>query len=417
MILFKIVRIMKRLNATSLPIVLVISVLIMILILMAFEFWNINSFYYMRYHIHKQQKLNLSSVLTIFCSDSMLSEQMKIEKKYQLYDEDDRSIVYVDSYLWGLYECISLKNFDKSICDVYLLGKSLDTNYSPALWICDRDHSISLSGKAEISGKIYLPKNGINYINLNFDSYRGDIISSTNIYVSSKDLPLVDSAYLQSMWDLKQALTPMVYSIPSYYYSFSNDPLFKQITDEEEILYAKGRLILYGDRVYLKASCKVSDIILIARSVTIESGFNGALQIMASDTVEIENGAYLHYPSGIYIHGNRNKAYLHVGSDSHIEGYAIVEGNVEGGNGFIADIHYRQDKGSQLMGLLFVDGIAHLEGTVIGAAYLKDCCYLSGENMYHGLIYNGKVIRNDNISFPFLFLNDKLHKKKIKKIE
>lgn len=75
---------MKRLNASSLPIVLVISVLVMILILIAFEFWNINSFYYIRYHSVKQQKMHLSSALSIFCNDSILSEQIKNEKKISI---------------------------------------------------------------------------------------------------------------------------------------------------------------------------------------------------------------------------------------------------------------------------------------------------------------------------------------------
>lgn len=408
---------MKRFKASSLPIVLVISVLIMILILMAFEFWNINSFYYIRYHSVKQQKMHLSSVLSAFCNDSILSEQMKEEKKFQLYEDDTHSIVSIDSYLWGLYECVRMHNFDNSIHAVHLIGKAQDMRSSPAIWICERDHSISLSGNAEISGKFFAPKNGLTYINLNFDSFRGQIIPSTNIRVSSKNLPTVDSTYLQSTRDLKKLPVSESDQIPEYYHSFLNAPIYASIKNADEILYAKGRLVLYGDKVRIKSSCKISDIILIARYVTIESGFSGSLQIMATDTVEIGKGTYLHYPSGVYIHGDKNKAYLHINQDSQIEGYAIIEGNVEGGNGFIVDIHYRQEKGSQLSGLLFVDGIAHLEGTVLGAAYLKECYYLSGENMYSGLIYNAKIMRSDNLAFPFLFKDSRYDRKRMKKIE
>lgn len=382
---------------------------------MAFEFWNINTFYYIRYHFDKQQKMHLTSTLSILCNDSLLSEQMRIDKKYQLYEEDEHSSVYFDIYPWGLYECINMYNFDKTIHTVHIIGKSQDSYRSPAIWVCDRDHSISLSGEAEISGELFLPKNGINYINPSFDTFRGDIIPAAKIHTSNKDLPSVDSTYLQLMRDLRNP-SVSVSQIPLEYHSFSNDVIYASVTDNEDI-YAKGRIILYGDKIHISSSCKISDIILIARYVTIESGFSGALQIMASDTVEIEKNVYLHYPSGVYIHGNRDKAFLHIGSDSNIEGYAIIEGNAEGGNGFVADIHYRQEHGSQLTGLLFVDGIAHLEGSVVGAAYLKECYYLSGEKMYSGLIYNAKITRSENIAFPFLFKESKFNRKSIKKIE
>lgn len=407
----------KLFKASSLPTVLVISVLIMILILMAFEFWNINSFYYIRYHSVKQQKMHLSSVLSIFCTDSILSEQMKEDKRFQLYDEDIHSIVNIDSYSWGLYECVKTHNFDSTTHAVHFIGKAQDIRSSPAIWICDRDHSISLSGNADISGKFFAPKNGLTYINLNFDSFRGNIIPSTNIHTSNKDLPAVDSAYIQSMRSLEKPLATISDKIPEHYHSFLNDPIYVSIKDISENLYAKGRLVVYGDKIRITSSCKISDIILVARYVTIESGFSGSLQIMATDTVKIEKGAYLHYPSGVYIHGDKNKAYLQISPDSKIEGYAIIEGNAEGTNGFIVNINYRQEERSQLSGLLLVDGIAHLGGTVLGAAYLKECYYLSGENMYSGLVYNAKIMRNDNIAFPFLFKDSRFNRKRVKKIE
>ena len=389
----------------------------MIIVLIAFEFWNMDSFYYLRYHSEKQQKMHLSSALSIFCNDSVLAEQMRTEKKYQLYPEDEHSLVFLQPSLWGLYECVGISNFDHSIDAVYLVGKSQDTYNSPALWVCERDHPISLSGEAKISGELFLPKSGLSYINLNFDTFRGEIIPSTVIHTSDKDLPRVDSVYLQSLRTLKNPPASLSNEVPSRYHSFLNEPVYASVTGTSDELYAKGKIILYGDKVHLDATSKISDIILVARYVTIESGFSGALQIMASDTIEIEKGAYLHYPSGIYMHGNKDKAYLHVGLGSRIEGYIVVEGNVEGGDGFVVDVHYRQDKDSQLTGLLYVDGIAHLEGTIRGAAYLKECYYLSGENMYSGLIYGGKIIRSDALAFPFLFKESGYNRKSVKKIE
>lgn len=408
---------MKKTTASALPVVLIISILMMIVILMAFEFWNINSFYYIRYHSVKQQKMHLSSVLTLFSVDSLLARQMVEEKKFQLYENDEHSLVYFESFFWGLYDCVNLSNFDHSIKDSYLLGKDKDNYRTPALWVCEREHAISLSGNANIKGKAFLPKNGINYLQLNFDNFRGELLPSSSIRISGKELPLIDSIYIKKMVALKKNATLASSEIPSHYHSFFKEPIYALIPSETDKFYAKGKLVLYGDKILVKSSWEISDVLLIAKNVTIESGFSGSLQIVASDTVVIEKDVYLHHPSGIYLQGNQDRTYLHICKGAHIEGYAIVEGNVESRSGFVVDIHYRQDNESVLAGMLYVNGVAHLEGVILGAAYLKECYFLSGENMYEGLIYDGKITRYDDLGFPILFKGGGYKRKEVKKME
>lgn len=408
---------MQKFKASSLPAVIVISVLVLILILISFQLWNMNAFYYARYHFIKQQKFNLSSAITLYCNDSLFDNRLDNEGKFQLYNEDPHSVVYLNHHYWGAYECVNAQIFDQSISSVRFLGKVQDTFRSLALWLCDRDISLSLSGEAELSGRLFLPKNGVLYTSLHSDDYRGKIIPATYIHESEEKLPPVDSTFVKRMAIYMKLPSSFSDTIPSHYYSFLNDPICAYISDRNEGLYAKGKLILYGDKIVIPSSCQLSDILLVARHVTIESGFSGSIQILATDTVLIEKGVYLHYPSGVYLNGNDNKTYLHILQDAHVEGYAIVNGNAEGGNGFLVDIHYRQEKGSQLLGLLYVDGIAHLEGSISGSAYLKHCYYLSGESMYSGLIYNGKIRRNNNVAFPFLFKESGYKRKEIKRVD
>lgn len=408
---------MKKVKASALPTVLVISVLILILILVAFQLWNISAFYYAHYHFIKQQKFNLSSAFTLYYNDSTFTDKLDKDEKFQLYEQDNRSIIYLEHQSWGLYECVSTHNFDHSLSSVRLVGKAQDTYRCLALWLCERDNSLSLSGEADITGEVFLPKNGINYVTLNTDSYQGNPISSTHIHTSEKDLPPIDSIYLQQIEKFRKLSTTLIEDIPPHYHSFSNNLICALAPERSEELYAKGKIILYGDIVVIPSSWQLSDILLVARHVTVEEGFSGSLQIVASDTVIIREGAYLHYPSGIYLSGNNDNTSLHICKKAQIEGYAVVKGDVEGGDGFIVDIHYRQDESSTLTGLVYVDGRAHLEGIISGCAYLKDCYYLSGESMYSGLIYNGKIIRNNSVAFPFLFKESGYRRKEIKRVE
>lgn len=408
---------MRKIKASALPTVIVISVLILILVLIAFQLWNMNAFYYSRYHFIKQQKLNLSSAITLYCKDSSFADRLDAEEQFQLYEQDVHSVVHLKHHFWGGYECVSARTSDQSIKSVRLLGKKQDTFRSLALWLCDRDISLSLSGESELSGELFLPMNGINYTSLNADNYRGAIVPSSSIHTSERELPPVDSSFIKRMDVYMTPSFSLSDPIPPHYHSFLNDPICVSIPERNEDLYAKGKLILYGDKVVICSSCQLSDILLVARHVTIEGGFSGSLQIMATDTVLVEEGANLRYPSGIYLRGNEKKTYLHICQDASVEGYVIIHGDAEGGDGFVADIHYRQEKGSQLVGLLYVDGIAHLEGIVSGCAYLKHCYYLSGESMYSGLIYNGKIRRNNHVAFPFLFKESGYERKEIKKVE
>lgn len=408
---------MKHIKASALPTVLIISVLILIVLAIGFQFWNMNSFYYIRYHAMKQQKMHLSSALTMFCVDSTFVSQMNEQKQYRLYEDDEHSVVYLEYFPWGLYECVNTSNFDQSIRASHLVGKSQDTYHAPALWICERDHAISLSGDPVFSGKLFLPQSGIDYIHLNFDSYRGKPISETSVEVSDQELPQIDSTYVKMMDDLRIMPSSLSDNIPSHYHSFFNAPIYAKLPNADAELYAKGRLVLYGNKVRVAASWKVSDVLLVARHVTVEEGFSGAMQIIATDTVIVEKNTYLHHPSGIYLRGNEKKTYLHLCEGSRIEGYALVEGDEEGRDGFVVDIHCRQDAGSQLIGLLYVNGIAHLEGEITGAAYMKECYYLSGEHMYMGLIYNAKITRSDEPAFPILFTNSEYRRKEVKKME
>lgn len=410
--------IMKKIRGSALPTVLVVSVLISLLILGAFQLLDMNTFYYSRYHFIKQQKLHLISALDVVCNDSLSYENAVIEGKLQLYEDDLHSNIYMEHYPWGLYECICLSTFDRSLKNVYLVGKAKDIDCMPALWLCERENTFSLSGEAEIVGNLYLPRNGISYVQFDLGKYRGELISSSLIHTSDKELPSMDSTFLKTMEEMKEVVPAFLSEIPNQYYSFQNEPIYAVIPEKtRESFYAKGRLVLYGDRVIIPATWELSDILLIAKHVTVESGFSGSMQIMASDTVVMEEGAYLHYPSGVYLNGNNDKTYFHICKDARLEGYAVIKGDIENGSGFVVDIHSRLDKGSILTGLLYVDGIAHIEGTVSGCAYLKECYYLSGEYMYAGLIHDGKIIRNNDIGFPFLFKESGYRKRKMKMVE
>ncbi|MDR0893652.1 MAG: hypothetical protein LBN24_13770 [Mediterranea sp.] len=410
----------RKVSASALPTVLVVSVLLLVILLMAFELWNVDTFYYIRYHAQKQQRLHLSSALTLYCNDSLAAEHLAAGIPHPLYADDGRSAVTLRSYPWGLYECVVVANVDSTAVAAHLLGKACDIPQRPALWVCDREHSLSLAGEATVEGEAYLPKSGLNYATFHQTAYSGPPLSTTQIHTSNKALPPIDSTEVQRMDALLSTAPSRSFDegVPPRYHSFRREELrFVLPSAPDEAMYAKGRIILYADKITIPRTWQLSDVLLVARHVTIASGFSGSLQVVATDTVVVEQGAQMRFPSGVYLHGNQGKSYLHLCADTRLEGYAVVLGDVESSNGFVTDIHYRQDTGSSLAGLLYVDGTAHVEGHVDGAAYLKECYYLTGEEMYAGLFFNARFSRNDKEAFPFLFGGSGYERKIAKSVE
>lgn len=54
----------NRLEAATLPVVMVISVLILLVVLFVYSLWDMNFLYYSSYHYKKQQQENLNSAIS-----------------------------------------------------------------------------------------------------------------------------------------------------------------------------------------------------------------------------------------------------------------------------------------------------------------------------------------------------------------
>ena len=406
---------MKKLEASALPTVLVISVIVLLIILFAYALWDMSALYYSTYHYHKQQQENLNSASLLYCNDSTLLNSLGKENEYTLYKDDNASTIYYDIKRWGLYECLTISSNDRSHNSVRFIGKNEEGDINAAFWLCDRDRALLIAGNTSVEGSVYIPKNGINYIELNRIPYSGEMLIKEDMHLSDKNLPKVDTSYIDYINGLRNVdITTQSTGISNHYVSFRNETVHRLIPNITERYTARGNVVLHGEEVIISSDAILSDIILIARKVTIEAGFEGSLQVFATDTVIIKENVHLKYPSGIHLKGNNKKTHLDIGRRSKIDGYAIVFGVGENVSSFIPDINYHQQEDATLRGLLYVDGIANLKGDIYGSAYLAECYYLSGEIMYASTLFNIKIRRNSDIAYPMLFAEGKYKRKEIK---
>lgn len=409
---------MKQLKGSALPTVMVVSILICLLILFAFTLFDINALLYIGYQYGRQRKEFLNSAFVLYCRDSTFAESLNNQAEYQLYKEDDASTVRFDISPWGLYEVVRVSSADQRFRSVRLLGKKEENLQKAGVWICSRDAALSIAGNSRITGVVFAPLNGINYIRIEDKPFSGEAIPEYNVRLAEPELPVADSIYLNQMSIRYEKMKSDMQSLPADsklpYCSFFKETSCFVLSGKTEGLTVRGNAILYADEVTVSSESNLTDVILIARKVIVEKGFAGSMQIMASDTVIVEENVQLRYPSGILVNGNAGKTYLEMGTESSLEGYAIIKGTMEKENSLHILPNYKQANHSFLGGLLYVDGIATISGTISGATYIKECYYLPVNGSYAGTLFNVKISRNEQAAFPFFFKLSPYRRQEIK---
>lgn len=146
----------------------------------------------------------------------------------------------------------------------------------------------------------------------------------------------------------------------------------------------------------------IGDILVVARSVVIKSGFRGSAQFFCADSVRLESNVRLDYPSGLFIDSSgQNAPGVIIEENSVINGYVGIHWGEK--------YHYVLENPCFVLrdhalvhGLVYVDGSSYIQGSIKGAAYLKDCFSHVGRNMYAEALFDVSIERDDSLAFPIM---------------
>lgn len=174
-----------------------------------------------------------------------------------------------------------------------------------------------------------------------------------------------------------------------------------------------GNQILYGDKLTISANSHLDGILLFARTITIEDGFHGCGQFFCADSLLIGTGVHLSAPSGILVSGHEHP-YIEIGKNSKIDGYVVVlnEGWEDKELLYPSLIQHR---GSQMSGLVYIDGAAMLAGVINGSAFLGDCFTQVNGRKYPGVLQNVQISYDADAIYPKL-LKGPYRRREIRKV-
>ena len=345
-------------KASALPTVIVVSVLVLLMIFMLFSFFNGATFY--KRHINAQWNRweDIESGFRFYYRESSINNSIYSDISLQLYDAAE-SAINIKSRPWGLYRKVRVSGENGKPISVRIVGNDQPYKYSCSLYYPNGENPLSITGFTTLDGVIHIPQKGIISKRIKWEQFSGQGVIGGTPQTSNKTLPLPNAELLKYIDSL-----------------YNNSPERVVISPYDTI---------------------ASHSLIVANTIVVETGTSITAQLLAKDTLIIEDSVILGYPSGIYLSGDNDDRYMEVGEWSIINGYAIVNG---AGQGPGREVQFMQNKNSTVRGLVYVNGNAECRGIVNGTIMINNSVVSINEETYNHTLYDFTLLSNSDIAYP-----------------
>lgn len=316
---------------------------------------------------------------------------------------DGNDIVTLTINQWGGY-CMfkaSAKGKFTQRTAIALCGKDIFENEKIALYLADKEQSLSLSGNTSIKGDCFLPKQGLRRAYIEGISFSGKNLTDGKIGNSKSQLPLIsDNLITSNLQYFNNRLCPSDSQV-DINILFKSDTLKNSFFEKTLVLHSKqwitlsdkviqGNIrIISSKGVTIGSSLKSNDIIVYAPKIEVEKGFAGNLQMFATDTIMIKDEVRLLFPSFIAITETQNlKALINIGKRSEIAGDVLLSVNGSPGNNK-AECDINED--AVITGRVYCEGRMELKGSVNGTVYTNGFVLRTQNSIYENHLLNATI--------------------------
>lgn len=350
--------------------------------------WDVDTFLTSRNQYKARQMANIGSLFTIYQNYPDV-----VDSTYRLYEDDERSKLKIEHHLWGLYEVVTITTNDNLVSQTRMLGAIRASDIDCTFYCCDDNSPLTLMGNTNFEGELYLPKQGLVYGQIGSQFFSGEPVELHSVGYSESSLPTPDYQSIESIDNL-MAL------IGEDYFESNIEVKFNRT--DSRIVNLKGatlnncsfigNVVVVGQNIELDSTSTLQNAIIVANKIEVGSNFKGCAQLFARDSIIIHKGVELNYPSGIF---SRN--YICIEDNSEVNGYVIVHSK-ESAN--IQKPNYMQSRLATIRGMIYVKGVANLQGLVSGAVYVGQPVYRSHTGYYKHTICDASILDNQFIAYP-----------------
>ena len=331
--------------------------------------------------LEQNQKLiiNANSGFNLLLSNSLafpIGEKIIID----LFS-DQKDTVILERKQWGLFEVAVSRAVFKNLesLKVGMIGQHVNNENGFALYLADFEKPLSLCGNTVLSGKCFLPKAGIKRAYIEGQNFAGEKFVNGTELNSNRQLPEVN----QTLIELNKKYFNNDYSATDSLVIFDKefiaDTLIHSFKDLTVLIKSKSTItllkkvlkgnikIISDESVFIGASAMLQDVIVYAPKITIEDGFIGSLQLIATDSIIIGKGCNLTYPSAVSLIRNNKSAhniYCEINENTRLSGVVFAFEKQQ--EDIFKKISVHLEKNTLAIGEIFVVGSIDLKGKVYG---------------------------------------------------
>jgi len=282
---------------------------------------------------------NLSSGMTVIMDHNFPLDSAVNTSLFEITNDSIR----LEKKRWGIYQVGLVKAWvnKDSLGKAFLLGFKLKDSLQ-VLFLADQGRPLTISGKTKIIGTAYLPQSGVKAGYVDTLGYTDKTLVYGLVKKSKQSLPELDRitlTYIRSLLteNIKSGSSQIIrveaggLANDDTTNSFFNPCLKVHLKKNASDLSSKsitGNVIVFSDTtITVGHDSKLDKAILIAPYVSIQPGFKGVVQVIASDSITLGNRVELSYPSALLLLKNdsaKHQVKIRIGKDCKIEGQLLA---------------------------------------------------------------------------------------------
>lgn len=388
----------KKADGYSLPFAILVFVIVIILsgslTMAAYQNYKMTN----RFFIMEKMDSNVMSALNIVIAHPNDFEYSK-SQMISLYDEKMDSVL-LDKEKWGVFDIIRAKASFAGIskCHSTMIGSYRYDSTSLALFIPDAGESIALVGNVNINGTCKLPESRFSQPSVEGKNFTGNT-KSVNAMVSGGNLPKM-SPQLASL-SVDDAISSISEGRLLLYEDWTDDTLsIPFASDSTTILYSHnpieltnkcvlGRVKIISEKsITIPPSATISEVLCFAPYIHVTEGFSGRCQLLASDSIIVEEGCQLKYPS---VTGVNNKgeepSKLVLKKDCKVKGVVFLNSQQSTCDQDVLHI----DSGVLVEGQVFSNRYTEIKGEINGSLYTNKLILKTPSAIYENTIMDATI--------------------------
>lgn len=289
----------------------------------------------------------------------------------------------------GLHTVLLTQSFlqNDTVQSAHFVGKKL--NSQDALYVANFTQPLSASGKVTVKGNSYLPSERIKET---YIQNKPNIISFQGTKkISEIQLPKL-SEDCQQLFDNQKTIKTNFKELEAKSDSVYFNSFFKETLEIElgspnlENKVIKGNFIISSrDSIVIRKNNVLEDVIIKAPKVTIEAGFVGTIQVLATERIFVGKETKLNYPSTLcLLNKNEEKeATIFIDEDVKIVGLVLAFGNDV--------LHLNQNnielgENFSISGTIYCSGTLTLKGSVFGTVFASKLLHKANSASYANCI-------------------------------